>query len=63
MKILNEIRKEAQYVKSRILSAKPTTLLEAWNVRTLSQMGKLTQLIREFGNYMLHILGTSEIRW
>ena len=50
-------------MKSRILSAKPTTLLGAWNVRTLSQMGKLTQLIREFGNYMLHILGTSEIRW
>ena len=46
MKILNEIRKEVQYVKSRILSAKSTTLLGAWNVRTLSQTGRLTQLIR-----------------
>ena len=63
MKILNEICKEVQYVKSRILSAKSTTLLEAWNVRTLSQTGKLTQLIREFNNYMLHILGISEMRW
>ena len=63
MKILNEIRKEVQYVKSRILSAKSTTLLGAWNVRTLSQTGKLTQLIREFDNYMLHILGISEMRW
>ena len=46
MKILNEIRKEVQYVKSRILSAKSTTLLGAWNVRTLSQTGRLIQLIR-----------------
>ena len=38
-------------------------LLGAWNVRTLSQTGKLTQLIREFDNYMLHILGISEMRW
>ena len=63
MKILNEIRKEVQYVKSSILSAKSTTLLGAWNVRTLSQTGKLTQLIREFDNYMLYILGISEMRW
>ena len=41
LKILNEIRKEVHYVKSRILSAKSTTLLGAWNVRTLSQTGKI----------------------
>ena len=63
MKILNEIRKEVQYVKSRILSAKSTTLLRAWNVRTLPQTGELIQLIREFDNYMLHILSICKMRW
>ena len=63
IKILNEVRKEVQYLKSRILSAKSTTLLGVCNVRTLSQTRKLTQLIGEFDNYMLHILDISEIRW
>ena len=63
MMILDETRKEVQYVKSRFLSAKSTTLLRAWNVRTLSQTRKLTQLIRDFDNYMLYILGISEMRW
>ena len=52
-----------EYVKSRILSATSTTLLGAWNVRTLSRTGKLTHLIREFDNYMLYILGINEMKW
>ena len=67
MKILHEIRREVQVVKRRILSSKSATSLGTWNVRTLSQTGKLTQLMREFDNYMLHILvhilGISEMRW
>ena len=67
MKILHEIRREVQVVKRRILSSKSATLLGTWNLRTLSQTGKLTQLMREFDNYKLHILvhilGISEMRW
>lgn len=57
IKILDEVSKEVQYVEGHILSAKP------WKVRTLLQIGKLTQLIREFDNCMLHILGIYEMIW
>lgn len=48
---------------SRILSAKTQTKIGTWNVRTLYQMGKLGQLLREFREYQLDILGVSEMRW
>ena len=34
-----------------------------WNVRTLLQTGKISQLLREIVNYKLDILGVSTVRW
>ena len=34
-----------------------------WNVRALYQTDKLAQVVREFDNYNLDILGISEARW
>ncbi|KAE9547262.1 hypothetical protein FO519_009526 [Halicephalobus sp. NKZ332] len=47
----------------KILSAKATTRIGTWNVRTLYQCGKLAQVLREFDNNHLDILGISEMRW
>ena len=45
------------------LKPKQTTRIACWNVRTLYQTGKLAQVVREFDNYKLDILGISEARW
>ena len=58
---LNEIRQEVQPQIS-MLSAKTTTNIATWNVRTLYQTGKLGQVIKEFENYNFAILGVA-IRW
>jgi len=43
---LNESRKEVQFLKQNsILTAKKLTKLGTWNVRTLYQCGKLSQLL------------------
>ena len=46
-----------------VFSPKNTTFIGTWNVRTLNQTGRLAQLLREFDNYRLDILGISEVRW
>ncbi|KAK1792372.1 hypothetical protein P4O66_012322, partial [Electrophorus voltai] len=43
--------------------AKIISKLGTWNVRTLCEGGKLTQLLHEFDNYNLDILGVSEMHW
>ena len=50
---------------SRVDSLKPKekTRIACWNVRTLYQTGKLAQVLREFQNYRLDILGVCEARW
>ena len=48
---------------SNIFSATVATRIATWNVRTLSQTGKLQQLSREFNKCKLNILGISEARW
>ncbi len=59
-----ESRKEVRVpIKNQILTARNLTNIGTWNVRTLYQAGKLPQLIREFNNYKLQILGISEMRW
>lgn len=45
------------------LKPKVKTRIACWNVRTLYQTGKLAQVVREFHNYGLDILGVCEVRW
>ncbi len=64
MTVPDESRKEVQDpTRSSILSAETTTRIGTWNVRTLYQCGKLAQLLYEFHNYRMDILGLSEMRW
>jgi hypothetical protein len=34
-----------------------------WNVRTLYRTGKIAQIVKEFDNYNLDILGISDAKW
>ena len=45
------------------LKPKEKTKIACWNVTTLYQTGKLAQVVREFQNYGLDILGVCEARW
>ena len=63
MTVLDQSRKDVGGSMSRILSAKTRTKIGTWNTRTLYQTGKLAQLLREFNEYKLDILGISEMRW
>ena len=45
------------------LKPKEKTKIAFWNVRTLYQTGKLAQVVREFQNYGLDILGVCDARW
>ena len=49
--------------RSKLLTAKKHLRIGYWNVRTLLQTGKTSQLLREMVNYKLDILGVSEVRW
>ncbi|RCN49463.1 endonuclease/exonuclease/phosphatase family protein [Ancylostoma caninum] len=42
---------------------KNITRIATWNVHTLNQNGRLAQLLQEFNNYRLDILGLSKVRW
>ena len=42
---------------------KTKTKIGCWNVRTMYQTGKLTEVTTEMRRYKLHILGVSECRW
>ncbi|KAI8491212.1 hypothetical protein Bbelb_308450 [Branchiostoma belcheri] len=59
----NESRKEVRDPMCQFLSAKGETKIGTWNVRTLYQTGKMAQLLKEFEEYQLNILGISEMRW
>ena len=45
------------------VSAKTTTLIGFWNVRTMYEQGRMAQVIAEMKHYKLDILGESESRW
>ena len=45
------------------LKPKEKTRIACWNVRTLYQTGKLAQVVREFQNYGLDILGVCKASW
>ena len=46
-----------------MFSAKTTSRIGTWNVRTLNKPGSLEQVIREMSAYGLGLLGISEMRW
>lgn len=50
-------------IKKSIFTAKSTTCIATWNVRTLFQASRLVQLLKEFDHYQLDILGLGEVRW
>lgn len=50
-------------MRNSVFSAKNSTRIGTWNVRTLYQSGRLAQLLREFDAHNLDILGISEVRW
>ncbi|PIO75392.1 hypothetical protein TELCIR_02576 [Teladorsagia circumcincta] len=50
-------------ILNSVFSPKNKTYIGTWNVRTLNRAGNLAQLLREFDNYRLDILGISEVRW
>ena len=58
----NESQKEVTDRKMEVLSAKTKTKTGFWNVHTMYETGKLTQVIAEMQQYKLHILGVSESR-
>ena len=62
MNPLGESQQEAQGRKS-LLQLKSKVRIGFWNVRTLYQSGKLTQLAQEMRRYKLSIIGVCESRW
>ena len=56
-------RKEAAVMTTGAVSAKTTTLIGFWNVRTMYEQGRVAQVIAEMKRYKLDILGVSESRW
>ena len=55
-------RKEAAVMTTGAVSAKTTTLIGFWNVRTMYEQGRMAQVIAEMKRYKLDILGVSESR-
>ena len=55
-------RKEAAVMTTGAVSAKTTTLIGFWNVRTMYEQGRVAQVIAEMKRYKLDILGVSESR-
>lgn len=43
--------------------AKQRTSFGTWNIRTLSESSRLAQLVQEFTQYKLEVLGLNEERW
>jgi hypothetical protein len=46
-----------------LLNLKQKMRVGCWNVQTLYHTGKVPQLVKDFDNYILDILGISEARW
>ena len=61
--VASESRKEADSPTADTLKPNKRSRVGTWNVRTLHQTGKLSQVVREFDNYRLDLLGLSETRW
>ena len=48
---------------TKLLSLKACVKIRQWNVRTMFETGKCTQVIKEMQRYGISILGVSEMRW
>ena len=49
--------------KASLLDAKTHLRIGTWNVQTMFDTSRTTQVLREMQSYKLHILGVSECRW
>ena len=63
MKDASQTQMEADRPMVDFLKTKKKMKVACWNVRSLYQTGKLAQVVREFDNYNLYIIGISEARW
>ena len=63
LKVVSESRKEADSPTADTLKPNKKSRIGTWNVRTLYQTGKLSQVVKEFDNYRLDLLGLCETRW
>ena len=61
--VASQSRKEADSPTADTLKPNQKSRVGTWNVRTLYQTGKLSQVVNEFDNYRLDLLGLSETRW
>ena len=61
--ISESFSEEASPLKTRELSAKSITNMRYWNVRTLFDTSKLSQVMRKMEDYNLNILGLSKVCW
>jgi len=46
-----------------ILDPKSNIRVGTWNVRTMFEVSKTAQVVKEMGRYKLDLLGLSEVRW
>ena len=63
MDINESLNEEVDVRIPEVLTAKNITRIGYWNVRTLFQASKLSQVIKEMNSYKISILGLSEVRW
>ena len=59
----SQTREGAGAPTADLLKPKQKMRVGCWNVQTLNQTGRMPQLVKEFDNYNLDILGVSEVRW
>ena len=62
MTFCSESRKEATR-PTPLLSPRHLLKLGAWNIRTLYEAGRATQVAKEMKSYNISVLGLSEVRW
>ena len=60
---VTDFEEEATAMFMGAVSAKTTTLIGFWHVRTMYEQGKMAQVIDEIKRYRLEIFGISEGRW
>lgn len=60
---MEETENGIQRTMEALFSTKTITRFGTWKVRTLYQSGRLAQLLKEFDDYRLYILGMSEMKW
>ena len=59
----SQSRKEAGTTIADILKTTQKMRVECWNIQTLFQIDMMPQLVKEFDNYTLDILGVIDVRW